>query len=149
MEQEDPYGSQMPGEYPEKLTPFDKLILVKVMRPELLQQTMSKFLIADLGQYFIEPPATNMEIMYRDLATHIPMIFVLSAGADPTSLLQKFAYEREFNERIDYISLGQGQGPKAVKLINNATTEGRWVVLQNCHLARTWMEDLEKVVLNF
>jgi len=77
------------------------------------------------------------------------MIFVLSAGADPTSLLQKFAYEREFNERIDYISLGQGQGPKAVKLINNATAEGRWVVLQNCHLARTWMEDLEKVVLNF
>jgi len=78
MEQEDPYVNQMPGEYPEKLTPFDKLILVKVMRPELLQQTMSKFLIADLGQYFIEPPATNMEIMYRDLATHIPMIFVLS-----------------------------------------------------------------------
>ena len=110
---------------------------------------MSKFIIADLGQYYIEPPATNMEIMYRDLATYIPMIFVLSQGADPTSLLQKFAYEREFNERIDYISLGQGQGPKAVKLIDNATTEGRWVVLQNCHLARTWMEELEKVVLNF
>jgi len=37
MEQEDPYGSQMPGEYHEKLAPFDKLILVKVLRPELVQ----------------------------------------------------------------------------------------------------------------
>jgi len=110
---------------------------------------MAKFIIGELGQYYVEPPATNMEIMYQGLDTYVPMIFVLSQGADPTSLLQKFAYEKEFNDRIDYISLGQGQGPKAVKLINAATAEGRWVMLQNCHLARSWMPALEKVVLGF
>jgi len=148
-QQEEPYGVPVPGEYQENLSLFDKLILLKCLRPELVQQSMAKFIIGELGQYYVEPPATNMEIMYQGLDTYVPMIFVLSQGADPTSLLQKFAYEKEFNERIDYISLGQGQGPKAVKLIDAATAEGRWVMLQNCHLARSWMPALEKVVLGF
>jgi dynein heavy chain len=40
-------------------------------------------------------------------------------------------------------------GPRAEKLINTAMVEGHWVTLQNCHLARSWMGNLELIVLDF
>lgn len=37
------------------------------------------------------------------------------------------------------------QGPIAANLIDNAIQSGEWVVLQNCHLAASWMRELDRI----
>jgi dynein heavy chain len=49
------------------------------------------------------------------------------------------------SNRLSAISLGQGQGKKAAALIAEAQAVGSWVVLQNCHLAPSWMPALDRI----
>lgn len=48
--------------------------------------------------------------------------------------------------RIESVSLGQGQAPKAEKAIEKARATGGWCLLQNCHLSISWMPRLEAIV---
>lgn len=86
----------------------------------------------------------SMRDLWKDSDCRTPIIFVLSPGADPTASLLKF--KKEMNIELDIISLGQGQGGPASNLIKKGKISGRWVLLQNCHLAKTWMPHLEKIV---
>jgi len=42
--------------------------------------------------------------------------------------------------------MGQGTGPKALSLIKECMVTGSWALLQNCHLATSWLPELVKIV---
>lgn len=54
----------------------------------------------------------------------------------------------EFTDRYESISLGQGQGPIAEAIVKRGTELGKWIFLQNCHLATSWMLSMERMVIN-
>jgi len=137
---------ELPEEWKEKLSGFQKLMLLRVVRPDKVVHASRAFVEDNLGQRFTQPPMFDLGTIYDDSSALSPLIFVLSPGADPMAALLKFASDKGFGgEKIETISLGQGQGPIAAKMIEKARVEGTWVVLQNCHLAVSWMNDMEKI----
>lgn len=100
-----------------------------------------------MGKEFVEVPLVNLSVLFEDSSSSIPIIFILSSGSDPKTDYDKLVEEREVKFCFS-ISLGQGQGIKAERMIQSASKTGGWVLLQNCHLASSWMEKLEIICEN-
>ncbi|XP_065162410.1 dynein axonemal heavy chain 6 isoform X2 [Atheta coriaria] len=130
-----------------ELGDFEKLLLIKVMQEEKLVFAITEFVKIKLGQAFIESPAVALSVLYADTSPVTPLVFVLSTGSDPFSAFQRFAADMQMLDRIQSISLGQGQGPVAEKMIETGRLRGDWVFLQNCHLATSWMLSMERIIL--
>ncbi|XP_031357040.1 dynein heavy chain 6, axonemal isoform X2 [Photinus pyralis] len=129
------------------LDDFEKLMLLKTLREEKLVFGITEYVRIHLGQKFVESPAISLSVLYKDISNSVPLIFVLSAGSDPFGAFHRFATDMGYQERILSISLGQGQGPVAEKLIETGKNNGSWVFLQNCHLATSWMLPMERIIL--
>ena len=143
---EQKYDGAIKGHWDKRLTNFQKLIFVKAFAEDRVVQCVTEFVRDSMGRMFVEPPATDLPTLYEDMNNITPLVFVLSTGSDPMGAFLRFAKERNYLERIQSISLGQGQGPVAEKLILAAIKSGDWVFLQNCHLAASWMLPLEEMV---
>ncbi|KAI5743615.1 hypothetical protein M8J77_020226 [Diaphorina citri] len=141
-----PQDAPLPQPWQDKLDVFQKLCVLRCIRFDKVVPAIQNFVIHDLGQKFVEPPPFDIVSSYNDSVCTVPLIFLLTPGADPTAVLLKFADDMGFGgSKFSALSLGQGQGPIAVKLINDGLKKGDWVLLQNCHLAKSWMPVLEKM----
>ncbi|BBN11637.1 hypothetical protein Mp_5g13570 [Marchantia polymorpha subsp. ruderalis] len=125
---------------------ISSVLTLKNPAPDWL--TDKDFVTHHLGQRFIEPPAFDLATCFKDGTPNSPLIFVLSPGADPMADLLKLAEDHRFTKKFEKVSLGQGQGPKAEKLLAQGMERGMWVCLQNCHLSQSWMPALDRIVDN-
>lgn len=138
---------QDPDDQPRSMQGFDRmpeLLVLRCIRPDRVLPALTKYVQEFLGSKYVSPPPFDLAGSYADSANSAPLIFILSPGADPFSALNMFAADR--GKDINSISLGQGQGPKAEKLMEEAMQVGGWVLLQNCHLATSWMPKLDKML---
>ncbi|XP_068085242.1 dynein axonemal heavy chain 2 [Anabrus simplex] len=134
------------GEWQEALGEFQKMLVVRSLRPDRLSICMTTFIINMLGPKFAEPPVLDIRAVLEDSTSRTPLIFVLSPGVDPSSNLMQLAESVGMAERFQSLSLGQGQAPIATSMIKNGAREGNWVFLANCHLSLSWMPKLDKIV---
>ena len=144
----EPELTPLPAPYNE-ISQFHQLLIVKAFREEKVIYKIIKFVDAHMGRKFVEVPPIDMEEVYVDTNCKSPIIFILSQGADPMSMIVRLAEAKGFTDKLEILSLGKGQGERAKKLIESCFKVGKWVVLQNCHLAKSWMPDMEALVESF
>lgn len=127
-----------------ELDDFQDILMLRAIRPDRVVPAVLAYISGKMGERFVSPPPFDLAGSYADSNNMSPLIFVLSPGADPGSALFRFAEDK--NKDLNAISLGQGQGVKAERLMDIATVNGSWVLLQNCHLATSWMPKLERIL---
>ena len=102
---------------------------------------------ANIGQRFIEPPPLHLPTCFKDSHNvHAPRLCALAGRRPVRRCSTSLPTELKMDKKLQAISLGQGQGPIAEKAMTSAMEKGSWILLQNCHLAASWMPKLEAIV---
>ncbi|XP_039091728.1 dynein heavy chain 14, axonemal [Hyaena hyaena] len=145
-------GIHRPRNFPwEKLTPFQRLILIKILQPEHLKNSVRRFVAEKMGNEYSLQTGLNLQESYEESNARTPLILIHPHGTDLTSTLLKFAQElKGGTQHVTVISLGRGQAAKAEEAIMAAlSSPAHWVFLHNCHLAASFMPRLCSIIDSF
>jgi len=79
----EPCNVALPAPWCEKLNDLQKMIIVRCLRSDKIVPAVTKYVTSHLGKKFVQPPAFDLSKSYLDSNSTIPLVFVLSPGADP------------------------------------------------------------------
>lgn len=160
-----PESERLPGDW-KLLTSFQKLLLVKTLRPDRLIAACRLFL-ADtfLGKCWAADYSGKEELraLVVELPRTSPILFLLTPGVDAEAQVHDAAALRRDGQprrggakglpptqsahrHVEVVSMGQNQEKRADQLISRAVAEGGWVLLHNVHLMKQWLPKLESRV---
>jgi dynein heavy chain 2, cytosolic len=75
-----------------RLSSFQKLLLIQVLRPDRLESAMQLFLKESFGNKNVQPSPFSLPHLYESESTcNDPILFIISPGSDPSAELQEFA----------------------------------------------------------
>ncbi|XP_052807224.1 dynein axonemal heavy chain 5-like isoform X2 [Mya arenaria] len=146
FDEDAPEEVPIPDGYATTLDTWKKLLLIRAWCPDRCIPMARKYISEAMGARFAEAVILNMETMHAESTTRTPLICFLTMGSDPTENIMLLA--KKLNIQCSAISMGQGQDVHARRLLSISMAEGKWVLLQNCHLGLDFMDELLDTVTN-
>ena len=64
----------------ECLTPFQRIILIRILKPDALIASVRAFIEQLMGEKFVSSGDINLKEMYEESTAKTPLIFILSSG---------------------------------------------------------------------
>eukprot|EP00736_Rhodelphis_marinus_P005351 Rmarinus@m.11280 len=138
---ERPEDARLPQEW-SRATPFQRLLLVKAIRPDRLPMALLAFVSARLGSKYTEFPGVDVRTVLLDSSPAHPVYFVMSPGMDIVKELEDVVSQDHVTSRMKVLSMGQGMEAQAEGLFTQFVKEGGWLVLQNVHFMPKWLPTL-------
>ncbi|CAF1414151.1 unnamed protein product, partial [Adineta steineri] len=154
-EHDQPENIALPKPFDILLNDFEKLMLIRCFSPNRIIFAINKYITKIMGEKYIIPPTAYFDSIFEQSKCHIPVIFILSPGSDPTNDIQKLAERKnqirktptenglanEEQKTIRTLAMGQGQEKLALQVLHTAQHQGTWLLLQNCHLLLPFLNE--------
>ncbi|EFN76217.1 Cytoplasmic dynein 2 heavy chain 1 [Harpegnathos saltator] len=128
------------------LSAFQKVLVVKALRPDYLHTALSKLAASQLGVKNLAPPLWTLGSVAQEKEGSYPVLLLLSPGADPGPELSALAAKHASSSGFTEISLGQGHITQAESALEAACRNGSWILLSNLQLALNWLPRLESLL---
>eukprot|EP00698_Gefionella_okellyi_P011837 TRINITY_DN3147_c0_g1_i1.p1 TRINITY_DN3147_c0_g1~~TRINITY_DN3147_c0_g1_i1.p1 ORF type:complete len:4003 (-),score=857.71 TRINITY_DN3147_c0_g1_i1:159-12167(-) len=128
------------------LSRFQKLLILRALRPDRLTSALSDFVEQTLGKQFVEQEPFDLHEIFQEASAGTPLFFILFPGARPVRDVEDLGRRLEHTERdgnLLTLSMGQGQEKVAEGAIEKFGKEGGWVFLDNVHLMQSWLPRFE------
>ncbi|KAJ9454440.1 Dynein-1-beta heavy chain [Diplonema papillatum] len=145
--QDEPQDLPLPKgsvDWNEVCSPFQRCLIIRCFREEKMFLQLIQFVDKQMGPKYVEAPAFDLKVAFEDSGVERPIMFILSQGSDPTEGFLKWA--NEVGRKVRYVALGQGQEGPARRLVESGKKAGDWILLQNCHLGKSFMGELQEMV---
>ena len=124
---------------------FIHLSLIRCLREDRTVIFTSEFISTILSPDYAKPVTDSTESIWLESSNRVPILYLLSSGADPTSNIDEFAKKKK-KYPTDKVSMGEGQEIIALNKIRDGFLSGSWVILQNCHLGLGFMAEIEGIL---
>ena len=148
VETDAPEKEKFVGDWKKK-DALQRLCMMRALRPDRMIYAVQGFIEEKLGKRYVQGNSLPFSESFKESASHTPMFFILSPGVDPLKDVEALGKQMGYSvaeKNFHNISLGQGQEVVAEEAMEVACKEGQWVVLQNVHLVKMWLPQLEKEV---
>ncbi|XP_045482107.1 dynein beta chain, ciliary [Harmonia axyridis] len=148
VESECPEKEKFPQEWKNK-TALQRLCMMRALRPDRMIYAVMTFIEEKLGPKYVDNKTMEFEKSYEETSPSTPIFFILSPGVNPLKDVEELGERLGFtsdNQNFHNVSLGQGQEVVAERAMKIAAENGHWVVLQNIHLVKKWLPNLEKLL---
>ncbi|ODM99117.1 Dynein heavy chain 2, axonemal [Orchesella cincta] len=139
--------NKIPDVWPVELRPYDKLILLSIVRPDRLLSQIKYLTTEVLGKEHaecIEMSLIDLKQIYSETNSITPILFLIDEKGAPEPLNSVSALCSSFKPSLRFYSLSISQQNMhlARKLFEEGIEEGHWVYFSNCHSAPDYMTEL-------
>ena len=86
FDSEMPELAKIPGDYQKQLSDFDRLILLRAMRPDRVTTALKSWIEGMMGTEYVFQDPFDMVATFAETSSETPTFFVLFAGVSPAPL---------------------------------------------------------------
>lgn len=91
FESSEPLYAALPDSFDEKLRFAQRLLLIRVLRPDALLSALQDWVKRSLGPEFLQPKPLRLVQCLADSRPHVPILLLLAPGADPLEAIYRLA----------------------------------------------------------
>lgn len=134
-----------PDEWEYNLNSFQKLIIIKILRPDRLNKAIENFIFSNMSYNDIEVEYMNFEYILRPSKKNIePLIIIYKPNYDPFEYIYKYALDN--NQKLKNITLTNYNINYIYNYLRVAMKEGHVLYITNLHNSNENLLKLTKLI---